>query len=44
MATGNHLGQSSPAIADTDAEYERMWARDAAPCTPTRPPRPRRRR
>ncbi len=29
LATGNRLGQNSPAIADTDAEYERMWARDA---------------
>ncbi len=29
LATANCLGQSSPAIADTDAEYERMWARDA---------------
>ncbi|MCV7441895.1 PPE family protein [Mycobacterium paraense] len=25
----NCLGQSGPAIADADAEYERMWARDA---------------
>ncbi|WP_231993923.1 PPE domain-containing protein [Mycobacterium sp. 852002-50816_SCH5313054-b] len=30
LAAANRLGQSSPAIADTDAEYERMWARDAA--------------
>ncbi|OBH03431.1 hypothetical protein A5696_08220 [Mycobacterium sp. E2699] len=26
----NCLGQASAAIADADAEYERMWARDAA--------------
>lgn len=30
LANGNRLGQATPAIADTDAEYERMWARDAA--------------
>ncbi len=29
LATGNCLGLSGPAIADADAEYERMWARDA---------------
>lgn len=29
LAAANRLGQSSPAIADADAEYERMWARDA---------------
>lgn len=29
LAAGNRLGQSSPAIADADADYERMWARDA---------------
>jgi hypothetical protein len=29
LATQNCLGQSGPAIADADAEYERMWARDA---------------
>ena len=43
LANGNCLAQASPAIADTDADYERMWARTPAPCTPTRPPRPRRR-
>jgi PPE-repeat protein len=29
LANENRLGQASPAIADTDAEYERMWAQDA---------------
>jgi PPE-repeat protein len=29
LATRNWLGQAGPAIADTDAEYERMWACDA---------------
>jgi PPE-repeat protein len=29
LARQNCLGQTSPAIADVDAEYERMWARDA---------------
>jgi PPE-repeat protein len=29
LANANCLAQASPAIADTDAEYERMWARDA---------------
>ncbi len=29
LAQRNCLGQSGPAIADVDAEYERMWARDA---------------
>jgi PPE-repeat protein len=29
LAGGNHLGQTGPAIADTEAAYERMWARDA---------------
>lgn len=29
LARGNHLGQAGPAIAEADAEYERMWARDA---------------
>ena len=29
LAGGNHLGQTSPAIADAEAEYERMWAQDA---------------
>jgi PPE-repeat protein len=29
LATRNCLGQAGPAIADVDAEYERMWARDA---------------
>jgi len=28
LASRNCLGQSSPAIADAEAEYERMWARD----------------
>ena len=30
LASTNSLGQLSPAIADTEAEYDRMWARDAA--------------
>ncbi|OBH54520.1 hypothetical protein A5686_07995 [Mycobacterium sp. E2479] len=30
LAASNCLGQSSAAIADTDADYERMWAQDAA--------------
>lgn len=30
LAATNCLGQSSPAIADTEADYERMWAKDAA--------------
>jgi PPE family protein len=29
LAVTNCLGQSSPAIAETEAEYERMWAIDA---------------
>jgi PPE-repeat protein len=29
LATTNCLGQASPAIADTDADYEQMWAQDA---------------
>ena len=29
LATTNYLGQTSPAIADIDAEYEQMWATDA---------------
>ncbi len=29
LATANWFGQSSPAIADTDAAYEHMWARNA---------------
>jgi PPE-repeat protein len=29
LAMQNRLGQTSPAIADVDAEYEQMWARDA---------------
>jgi PPE-repeat protein len=29
LATRNCLGQTGPAIADTDAEYERMWTQDA---------------
>ena len=29
LAFRNCLGQNSPAIADADAEYERMWAQDA---------------
>ena len=28
LASANCLGQSSPAIADTEAEYERMWAQN----------------
>lgn len=28
LAASNCLGQSSPAIADADAEYEQMWAQD----------------
>jgi len=34
LADENCLGQKSPAIADTDAAYERMWARDAAAMYP----------
>src|SRR5262249_8595965 len=30
LAAANRLGQSSAAIADTEAEYERMWVQDAA--------------
>lgn len=30
LALTNCLGQLAPAIADTEAEYDRMWARDAA--------------
>jgi PPE-repeat protein len=29
LASTNCLGQISPAIADTEAEYDQMWARDA---------------
>ncbi|HWS94779.1 MAG TPA: PPE family protein [Mycobacterium sp.] len=29
LAKANCLGQTSPAIADAEAEYEQMWARDA---------------
>jgi len=29
LAAANCLGQSSPAIADTEADYEQMWAQDA---------------
>jgi PPE-repeat protein len=29
LACRNCLGQTSPAIADAEAEYERMWAQDA---------------
>jgi PPE-repeat protein len=29
LASTNCLGQTSPAIADTEADYEQMWARDA---------------
>jgi len=29
LATTNCLGQTSPAIADTEADYEQMWAQDA---------------
>jgi PPE-repeat protein len=29
LAKANCLGQTSPAIADTEADYERMWAQDA---------------
>lgn len=30
LAASNHLGQSSVTIADIDADYERMWAQNAA--------------
>lgn len=30
LAATNWLGQLSPAIADAEADYERMWAQDAA--------------
>ncbi|OBF05750.1 hypothetical protein A5730_15705 [Mycobacterium sp. ACS4054] len=30
LILGNRLGQGAPAIADTEADYERMWARNAA--------------
>lgn len=30
LAAANCLGQLSPAIADAEADYERMWAQDAA--------------
>ncbi|OBB82107.1 hypothetical protein A5760_14270 [Mycobacterium colombiense] len=30
LVTTNVLGQNGPAIATTEAEYERMWAQDAA--------------
>jgi PPE-repeat protein len=30
LASTNSLGQLSPAIADTEAEYDQMWVRDAA--------------
>ena len=30
LAKDNCLGQDGPAIADTEASYERMWARDVA--------------
>jgi PPE-repeat protein len=30
LASTNSLGQLSPAIADTEAEYDRMWVRNAA--------------
>jgi PPE-repeat protein len=34
LATANCLGQSSPDIADAEADYEQMWAQDAdAMCT-----------
>jgi PPE-repeat protein len=29
LASTNCLGQTSPAIADTEAEYDQMWVRDA---------------
>jgi PPE-repeat protein len=29
LASANCLGQASPAIADIEADYEQMWARDA---------------
>lgn len=29
LATSNCLGQTGPAIADADTEYERMWARNS---------------
>ncbi|WP_420715997.1 PPE family protein [Mycobacterium sp. 663a-19] len=28
LASGNHLGQNAPAIADIEAAYEQMWAAD----------------
>jgi PPE-repeat protein len=28
LASGNHLGQNAPAIADIEAAYEQMWASD----------------
>lgn len=30
LSTNNCLGQSSPAIADVESEYEQMWTRNAA--------------
>jgi PPE-repeat protein len=30
LAAANCLGQLSPAVADADGDYERMWAQDAA--------------
>lgn len=30
LAAANCLGQLSPAVADADADYERMWAQDVA--------------
>lgn len=30
LAAMNFLGQSSPAVADIEADYEQMWAQDAA--------------
>ena len=29
LVSTNCLGQTGPAIADTDADYEQMWAQDA---------------
>jgi PPE-repeat protein len=33
----NIVGQNTPAIAATEAQYAEMWAQDAAPCTATPP-------
>lgn len=33
LASGNHLGQNAPAIADIEAAYEQMWASDVVAMT-----------